>query len=102
VVIRKFQSLPSDRKQILKAAMQHPCSWCEAEFRTDIGDRNTGKSHGVCRRHATDVYKQMGKLPPANFGNGSFDLASLSPDERKLLGLLFATIKRRQKEKGTF
>ena len=100
-VIRKFQSLPPERKQVLKAAMQRPCSWCEKEFRPEIGGGNTGKSHGICHRHATDVYKQMGIPNPKNF-EGSFDLSSLGQYERKLLGLLFATVKRRQKERGTF
>jgi hypothetical protein len=101
-VIQKFHNLPPDRKQLLKAAMQRPCSWCEKEFQNDTGGGNIGKSHGVCRRHMVDIYRQMGKPAPASTSGGSFDLSTISPDERKLLGLLFAVIKRRQKEKGTF
>ncbi len=81
--------------------MSRPCSWCEAEFKADLSGRHTGKSHGICRRHLVAQYKEFGKTPP-QMENGSFDLATLSPDDRKLLGLLYAVIKRRQTKSGVW
>lgn len=83
--------------------MRRPCSWCEGEFKKELAGRNTGKSHGVCQRHMVEIYKSMGKpLPPENETGGSFDLSTLSSDERKLLGLLFSVVKNRQTDRGTF
>lgn len=48
-----------------------------------------------------DQYKQMGMNPPDR-GEGSFDLSTLSPNERKLLGLIYTVIKKRQQTKGAW
>lgn len=95
--------LPHDRKIALKAAMMRPCAWCEGEFKKELGQRNTGKSHGLCRRHLEAEYSKMGKPAPAPTAKGSsFDLSTLSSNERSLLGLLFAVVRNRQIEKGTY
>jgi hypothetical protein len=101
-VIQKFKSLPPDKKAIIKRAMQRPCAYCQGEFKDLLGGRQIGKSHGICRRHAIDQYKQLGKPPPPETANGSVDIATLSDDEKKLLGYLFTVVKKRQTKTGVY
>lgn len=101
-VIQKFKSLPSDKKAIIKRAIQRPCAYCQGEFKNLLGGRQIGKSHGICRRHAIDMYKQLGKTPPSDFQDSSIDIATLSDDEKKLLGYLFTVVKKRQQAKGVY
>lgn len=101
-VLQKFKSLPQDRKTLIKQVMQRPCAWCQGEFKDVLGGRQIGKSHGVCKRHALDQYKQLGKPPPADFQNSSADMATLSDDEKKLLGYLFTIVKKRQTKTGVY
>jgi len=82
--------------------MKRPCAWCEGDYKKELGGRNTGKSHGMCQRHLDAQYKAIGKTPPPPSGNASFDLSTLSSNERCLLGLLFTVVKNRQKARGTF
>jgi hypothetical protein len=101
-VIQKFKSLPPDQKAIIKRAMQRPCGYCQGEFKDLLGGRQIGKSHGICRRHAADMYKQLGKPLPPEAENGSVDISILSDDEKKLLGYLFGIVKKRQKTTGVY
>ena len=101
-VIQKFKSLPPDKKAIIKRAMQRPCAYCQGEFKDLLGGRQIGKSHGICRRHAIDQYKQLGKPPPSDFQDSSTDIATLSDDEKKLLGYLFGVVKKRQTKTGVY
>ena len=101
-VIQKFKSLPPEKKDIIKRAMQRPCAYCQGEFKNLLGGRQIGKSHGICRRHAADMYKQMGKPLPPEAENGSVDISVLSDDEKKLLGYLFGVVKKRQTKTGVY
>jgi hypothetical protein len=101
-VIQKFNSLPPDKKDIIKRAMKRPCAYCQGEFKDVLGGRSIGKSHGICRRHAIDQYKQLGKPLPADFQDGSVDIATLSDDEKKVLGYLHTIVKKRQTSKGVY
>lgn len=96
-VIRQYKELPPVRKAIIKVAIQHPCPYCEKEF----GLSQTGKSHGICLRHLAESYKAMGKPVPQREGN-TVDLATLTPEERKLLPYLFKIVKTRQTAKGSY
>jgi hypothetical protein len=83
--------------------MDRPCPWCEEEFQQDLGERRTGKSHGICFRHLEAQFKKFGKSPSERAkSESSFDLSTLSPNERHLLGLLYAVVKNRQTAKGRF
>jgi hypothetical protein len=101
-VIRKFKALPLDRKNLFRQAIAHPCPNCEQEFEKDTEGRSTGKSHGVCKRHAVEMYADLGVELPADFQSHSVDLAQLSPEERKLLAYLNAVIRKRQTAKGVW
>jgi hypothetical protein len=101
-VIQKFKSLPQDRKNIIKQAMMNPCANCQDEFKGILGGRQIGKSHGICKRHAMGIYKQVNKPFPENFGGKCVDISILSDDEKKLLGYLFSVVRRRQKAKGVY
>lgn len=94
-VIQKYKSLPQDRKNIIKVAMQHPCPNCEVEFKL----YTTGRSHGICKRHRDEMYKQMGSTPGPHM-NKTVDLATLSPEERSLLVYLYTIVNQRQSAKG--
>jgi len=101
-VLQKFKSLPQDRKTLIKQVMQRPCAWCQDEFKDVLGGRQIGKSHGICRHHAIEQYKQIGKPFPTDFQDGSVDIATLSDDEKKILGYLFTVVKNRQSAKGVY
>jgi len=56
-------------------------------------------SHGICNRHKEDMYKQMGKTAPASPDNKTIDLKTLSPEEIKIAGNVFAILREKDKAK---
>lgn len=85
--IQQFQALPRDRKKLLARLLKHPCSYCEKEYKVP----NVGRSHGICRRHKEEMYKQLGKTMPPYKGN-TVDLAELFPEELQLAVRLYAAV----------
>jgi hypothetical protein len=91
--LRQYKNLSSSRKKIVQQCLQHPCPYCEQEFEVP----NVGMSHGICRRHAIQMWKSMGKDLPANFKSKSIDLKDMTPEEIQLAVKLCSIIKSKSK-----
>jgi len=88
--IAAYRQVSQDRKDLLKRLLQHPCSYCEGEFKVP----NVGLSHGICPRHKDQVYREMGMEPkPSQYANKTVDLKELSPEEIKLAVNLFSILR---------
>lgn len=96
--IQQYKALPKDRQALLKRLLQHPCSYCEAEFKVP----NVGKSHGMCPRHLVTVRQEYGLEPPseADLKNSkTVDLKELSPEELKLAVNLYGIVSEKERSK---
>lgn len=95
-VISIYRGLPQDRKDILKRLMQHPCPYCEVEFKVPT----IGSSHGICERHKQEFYAKNNMPPPKpNPNNHTVDLKTLDPKEIQLAVDLYSIIRRKNKER---
>jgi hypothetical protein len=50
--------------RIVKKMIERVCAQCEKEHGKTEVPPGTQKSHGMCRRHAIESYRQLGKEDP--------------------------------------
>ena len=72
---------------LLETGTQRVCAACEKEFGPAPAQPGTQKSHGLCRRHMADAYKDAGfpekiaELPSKPDENFSPDMAQQQQNE---------------------